>query len=62
MNLFCKIGISVSKTDNGWVLEWKNEKSSKEYTYSGIDREPKTRGIEIFIDKKDLLKRIEQLI
>lgn len=59
MNMFCKIGVSVSKTDNGYVLEWKDE--TKEM-HSMSTYAPKSRGIEVFADKKTLMKRIEALL
>lgn len=63
MNTFCKLGVDVSKTDNGWVLEWKDEAPRR--LGSGIQRfddDRPTRGIEVFTDKAALLKRIAQLI
>lgn len=59
MNLYTKIGVDVSKTDNGYVLEWKDE--TKEM-HSMSSMAPKTHGIEVFSDKAKLMKRIESLI
>lgn len=64
MNLHTKVGIDVSKTDNGWVLEWKDEAPKRlgSRVTTPFDDERPTRGIEVFTDKAKLLKRIEQLV
>lgn len=61
MNLSCKIGIEVSKTDNGYVLEWKDE-TKEEHRMSEMRLRRFDRGLEVFTDKKALMKRIEALL
>jgi hypothetical protein len=60
MNFHCKVGVSVSKTDNGYVLEWKDETKESMSRITSLD--VKARGMEVFADKKSLMKRIEALL
>lgn len=58
---YAKIGIEVGKTDNGYILEWKNEELPMEPFASAFTKK-KERGVEVHTDKKKLLKRIDQLL
>lgn len=67
MSIYADRRFEVTHTDNGWVLEWKNDRlmdnNPAEYHYQRIMREPvKTKGIEVFTDKEQLVKRILGLL
>lgn len=55
--------VKVIKTDNGFVLEWRNESLDGPRMSVSIPSTPKkTSGVEVFTDRKRLLKRIDALI
>ena len=53
--------VKITKTDNGYVLEWRDERPNEgRAVLEEVFR--KTRGVEVFSDRKKLLKRVEALL
>lgn len=66
MSIYADRRFEVTHTDNGWVLEWKNDSlqtTLDNFYQSGAMREKvKTKGVEVFTDKEQLVKRILGLL
>ncbi len=59
----CKAELKIRKVDNGFILEWEQEKPQKPpYAYQTPQHEPDPRGVEIIVKVADLLKRVKELI
>lgn len=54
MGIFQK-QIEITKTDNGFVLEWRDEGRDQK---TAFDERTPTRGMEVYKTKKEVLARI----
>ena len=52
--------VKIISTDNGYVLEW-NRESPEDWQSVQVPRR-KSRGVEVFTDRKKLLKRVNELL
>lgn len=64
MSIYTDKSVEIEIVDNGWVLTWQdNGADPLAGMVSGYPKKPaKTRGRELFTDRKKLLKRIDALL
>ena len=55
--------VEITVTDNGFVLEWSDDTKDDHYRIQSWPHDSKkTRGVEIYSDKKKLLKRLTDFL